>query len=92
MIDVVHIKQLFDLKMHQEAKLYCMGILKGIYQYEKDSGSEFKDWATDVPGETFGYILDEWKNRGSNNQNKKEMRDFINKECHRWYEWANNKI
>ncbi|MDL1985680.1 MAG: hypothetical protein LWX54_16125 [Deltaproteobacteria bacterium] len=47
--------------MHQEAKLYCMGILKGIYQYEEDSGSEFKDWATDVPGESFGYILEEWK-------------------------------
>jgi hypothetical protein len=84
--------RLFDLKMHQEAKLYCMGILKGIYQYEEDSGSEFKDWATDVPGETFGYILDEWKKRGSNNQNKKEMRGFISKECHSWYEWANNKI
>lgn len=40
--------RLFDLKMHQEAKLYCMGILKGIYQYEEDSGSEFKDWTTDV--------------------------------------------
>ena len=35
--------RLFDLKMHQEPKLYCMGILKGIYQYEEDSGSEFKD-------------------------------------------------
>ena len=43
--------------MHQEAKLYCMGILKGIYQYEEDSGSEFKDWATDVLGESFGYIF-----------------------------------
>ena len=53
--------RLFDLKMHQESKLYCMGILKGIYQYEEDSGSEFKDWATDVPGECFGYILGEWK-------------------------------
>jgi hypothetical protein len=36
-----------------------MGILKGIYQYEEDSGSEFKDWATDVPGESFGNILEE---------------------------------
>jgi hypothetical protein len=49
--------RLFDLKMHQEAKLYCMRMLKGIYQYEEDSGSEFKDWATDVPGESFGYDL-----------------------------------
>ena len=41
--------RLFDLKMRQESKLYCMRILKGIYQYKEDSRSEFKDWATDVP-------------------------------------------
>lgn len=33
--------RLFDLKMHQEAKLYCMGILKGIYDFvEKPLKSE----------------------------------------------------
>ena len=84
--------RLLDLKMHQEAKLYCMGILKGIYQYEEDSGSEFKDWATDVPGETFGYILDEWKKRNNNNKDKREMKDFISNECPNWSEWANNKL
>ena len=84
--------RLFDLKMHQEAKLYCMGILKGIYQYEEDSGSEFKDWATDVPGESFGYILEEWKKRCNNNKEKKEMKDFLSKECHNWYEWVKDKI
>jgi hypothetical protein len=69
-----------------------MGILKGIYQYEEDSGSEFKDWATDVPGESFGYILEEWKKRCNNNKEKKEMKDFLSKECHNWYEWVKDKI
>ena len=81
-----------DLKMHQEAKLYCMGILKGIYQYEEDSGSEFKAWCTDVPGESFGYVLNEWEKRNSNNKDKKEMKDFISKECPNWSEWAINQI
>ncbi len=84
--------RLFDLKMHQESKLYCMGILKGIYQYEEDSSSEFKDWATDVPGECFGYLLDEWKKRCNNIKDKKEMKDFISEECQDWSEWANNKL
>jgi hypothetical protein len=84
--------RLFDLKMHQEAKLYCMGILKGIYQYEEDSGSEFKDWTTDVPGESFGYILEEWKKRCTNNKEKKEMKNFLSKECHNWYEWIKDQI
>jgi hypothetical protein len=84
--------RLFDLKMHQEAKRYCMGILKGIYQYEEESESEFKDWATDVPGECFGYILNEWKKRNRNKSNIKEMKNFIKTECPDWSEWAINQI
>jgi len=38
-----------------------MGVLKGIYMYEHDSNSEFKDWATDIPGECFRELLDKWK-------------------------------
>ena len=88
---VQEMQRLLDLKMRQEAKLYCMGILKGIYQYEKDSESEFKDWASDVPGESFGYILREWgKNR--NNKDKKEMKDFIKKEFPAWSKWAINQM
>jgi hypothetical protein len=88
---VQEMQRLLDLKMHQEAKLYCMGILKGIYQYEEDSGSEFKDWASDVPGESFGYILREWGKNG-NKKDKKEMKNFIKKECPSWSEWAINQI
>jgi len=69
-----------------------MGILKGIYQYEEDSGSEFKDWAADVPGECFGYILNEWKKRNRNKNNLKEIKDFIENECPTWSEWAINRI
>ena len=88
---VQEMQRLLDLKMHQEAKLYCMGILKGIHQYEQDSESEFKDWASDVPGESFGYILREWgKNR--NDKDKKEMKDFIKKEFPAWSKWAINQM
>ena len=83
--------RLFDLKMHQEAKLYCMGILKGIYQYDEESGSEFKDWASDIPGESFGDILREW-GKNCNNKAKKEMINFIKKECPVWSKWAINQI
>lgn len=76
--------RLLDLKMHQEAKLYCMGIAKGIYQYEEDSTSEFKTWAADVPGETYSYILNEWEKRGVDVKDKKEMKAFIRDECPNW--------
>lgn len=73
-----------ELGMTKEAKLYCMGVLKGIYQYEQESKSEFKDWAADVAGECFGYLLEEWKTRTNNKDDFKEMGKFLKKECSRW--------
>jgi hypothetical protein len=88
---IQNMKRLLKLNIHQEAKLNCMGILKGIYQYEEDSESEFKSWASDVPSESFGYILDEWA-KNSNNKDKKEMKEFIKKEFPEWSEWAINQM
>jgi hypothetical protein len=76
--------RLTELGMSQEAKLYCMGVLKGIYMYEHDSKSEFKDWATDIPGECFRYLLDEWKKRSKKKSDIKKMDEFLMKECENW--------
>jgi hypothetical protein len=84
-------QRLLDLKMYQEAKLYCMGILKGIYRYEEKSETEFKNWASDVPGESFGYILSKW-GKDRNNKDKKEMEIFIRKEFPAWSKWAIDQL
>jgi len=76
--------RLCELNMQKEAKLYCMGVLKGIYKYAHESKSEFKDWAADVPGECFSYLVDEWKKRSKNDAEIKEMNSFLKKECSRW--------
>ena len=76
--------RLLDLEMYQEAKLYCMGIAKGIYQYEEDSTSEFKDWAADVPVESYNNIFYEWEKRGIDVKDKKEMRAFLGDACPNW--------
>jgi hypothetical protein len=84
-------KRSVDLKMLREATVQCMGILKGIYKYEEHSESEFKDWAADVPGETFWYILREWgKNR--NRKDKAEMKGFIKNEFPKWSNWATKQL
>ena len=71
----------FKMVMDKEAKLYCMGVLKGIYRYEQESKSEFKDWSEDVPGKCFGDLLGEWRKRTTNKDVIKEMNKFIEKEC-----------
>lgn len=85
------LKRLLDLKMYPEAKLYCMGLLKGLYLYQKESESEFKDWATDIPGECFGEVLRKWV-KGQTDEDKKEMRDFIAQECPEWTSWASKEL
>ena len=67
------------LSMNKEVKIHCMGILKGIYQYEKESTSEFKDWAVDIPREYFETIVNDWKKKCKNPKDIKEMDDFITK-------------
>lgn len=70
--------------MTHEAKLYCMGILKGIYMYKNDSTSEFKDWATDIPGECFRFILGKWKEKTKKKSDLHEMNAFLKRECENW--------
>lgn len=70
-------KKYRKLSMYKEAKIYCMGILKGIYRYEKESTSEFKEWAVDAPCEYFRNIKDEWEKEQNNTKDITEMNDFI---------------
>jgi hypothetical protein len=58
---VEEMKKYQKLSMFVEAKNYCIGILKGIRRFEKESTSEYKDWAVDAPAEFFDWVLDEWK-------------------------------
>jgi hypothetical protein len=78
------ILRLIGLGLNEEAKLFCMSVLKGLYMYDHDSDSEFRNWATDIPGELFSTLLDEWKKRLRNKLDIKEMDAFIKKECEDW--------
>jgi DNA-binding SARP family transcriptional activator len=84
--------RLCELNMEKEALQYCMGVLKGIYRYANESESEFKDWATDIPEECFGYVISEWEKKCKRKSQVKELKLFIKKECHKWSEWANKLL
>ena len=73
-----------QLSMAREAKLVCMGILKGIYDFHKESASEYKDWAVDAPGEYFSMILHDWQKSTKTRKDLAEMNQFIDENCPDW--------
>ncbi|MBC2701806.1 MAG: hypothetical protein HF976_10430 [ANME-2 cluster archaeon] len=74
-----------ELSMDEKAKLHCMGILKGIDQFEREATTEFKDWAVDDPYENFIQVFEEWKNENMNPKNLEEMDEFIKINFPKWY-------
>ena len=78
------IENYHNLEMYEEERIYCMGVLKGLYIYEKESKSEFKDWATDIPGECFNSILDNWQGRVLKDGHILEMDSFLKEVCPDW--------
>ncbi len=74
-----------ELSIAKEAKLHCMGILKGLYKFEKEAVTEFQDWAVDDPHDNFRHILDEWRKEVGDLNDIEEMDEFIKKNCPEWH-------
>lgn len=73
------LQKLQKLSMHEEAKNYCKGILKGIAQFENESKTEYADWAEDVPRDCCSMVFEEWKKNCKNAKHIKEIKEFIKK-------------
>ena len=65
------------LSMSTQVRSCCEGILKGIYDFHRDSSTEYKNWAVDAPSEFFGQILDEWKSLFKGRPPLLEMEKFV---------------
>jgi hypothetical protein len=77
-------KRYQQLSMCPEAKHYCMGILQGIYRFEKESQSEYKNWAEDAPPQHFHSIIDNWKESTKDPTDITEVEEFVRRELSNW--------
>jgi len=50
-----------ELGMDEQERDYCIGAILGLYRYEQESKSEFKDWCEDIPLCCAESILEEWR-------------------------------
>lgn len=74
------------LNMPKQELTYCMAVILGIYRYEHESKSEFRQWAEDVPIECAGYLLSIWRERKPKAIDAKAMEEFIHQRCPNWAE------
>ena len=54
-----------------------MGVLKGVYRFEKESKTQYREWASDAPNEYFYWTLEKWKNDCSAPEDRKKIKEFI---------------
>ena len=80
------------LSMLEEADLACRGILKGIYDFDKESATEYKQWAVDAPNDYFGVVLDAWKKLFTGRAPFARMTAFLQTHCPDWAEWATKSL
>jgi hypothetical protein len=73
-----------ELGMTEQETTYCMGVILGIYRYEHESKSEFREWCVDVPLECAGYLLDIWRERNQGTAPAQAMDEFIRQRCPKW--------
>ncbi len=76
-----HIRECHEFLLVKQAKLQCMGVLKGIWRFASESKSEFKDWAGDAPGENMARVFDEWQKESRNPKDISEVKKFMDSLC-----------
>jgi len=70
--------------MTEEESTYCMGVILGIYCYQHESKSEFREWSVDIPIDCAGALLGEWRERGQDSTSAAAIEDFIRQRCSNW--------
>jgi hypothetical protein len=85
------VERYHELGMPEQEADYCMGIIVGIYRYERESKSEFREWSVDIPAECAGFLLDKWRKRNRAKASINAMREFIGNRCPEWAKWLKDK-
>lgn len=76
-----------ELGLLDQEATYCMGVLLGIYRYERESKSEFRSWCEDIPDLYADHLLNQWQERNKGTAAITAMHNFIRESCPEWRKW-----
>jgi hypothetical protein len=71
------LKRLVALNMTLQANEMCKGLLLGLYLFDHESNSEFKDWAPDSASIFAQWVIDAWKAGATSPQDVQRIKAFI---------------
>jgi hypothetical protein len=66
-----------------------MGIILGVYRYERESESEFKQWCEDITDDCACSLFGAWWDRNRQEARRNAMRTFLRERCPEWTRWLN---
>jgi hypothetical protein len=72
------------LRMNDQANRLCMGLLLGLYKFERESTSEFKDWASGAPDAFAEVVANAWTDGAPTRADVEVLRTFIKYELYGW--------
>ena len=78
------VERYHELDMPEQEAAYCMAVILGLYRFEHESKSEFKQWAEDIPADCAGNLLEEWRERNPEQARIDAMHAFIRERCPKW--------
>ena len=84
---VDQVQRYHEMELPEQEATYCMGVILGIYRYERESETEFRQWCEDIPAECGGFLLDKWRERNRDRARIDAMREFISTRCPEWANW-----
>jgi hypothetical protein len=85
-IEPIHeeMRRLRKLGRHAEAREFCVGLMRGLWKFENEGGTEFKDWAIDAPENYFKEVLEEWRKSATDKRAVREMDALVAREFPDW--------
>ncbi len=75
------------LGLPEQASACCLGILQGIYDFDKDSSTQYKEWGVDAPEEYFGQVANAWENIYHGKPPLLKLEGFVKEHCPDYAEW-----
>lgn len=82
-------KRYHELDMLEQERHYCEGVILGLYRYEKESKSEFRNWSEDLPLDSADSLFRKWRERNDDAAMREAMAAFVRERC---AEWAKHMI